>query len=128
VPAWQIPIPILKLFSKERKKRKKDVTTNLSNLKVVSPSPSPSPDLYHPPTHQLTNGLTFTPVHRTLDPLFALLIGTTAATIRIRREEAKAGRSGGEAWGLFTRWVSPLPSPSPTHHRVIGIHQADGWV
>ncbi|CUS13375.1 unnamed protein product, partial [Tuber aestivum] len=43
--------------------------------------------------------------NRTLDPLFALLIGTTAATIRIRREEAEAGRSGGEAWGLFTRLV-----------------------
>ncbi|KAG0641988.1 hypothetical protein HOY80DRAFT_686365 [Tuber brumale] len=47
------------------------------------------------------------PVHlisKTLDPLFALLIGTTAAAIRIRREEAEAGRSGGEAWGLFTRY------------------------
>lgn len=31
---------------------------------------------------------------RTLDPLFALTIGLSAATVRIQREERAAGRNG----------------------------------
>ncbi|KAI5852212.1 hypothetical protein BZA05DRAFT_444755 [Tricharina praecox] len=33
-------------------------------------------------------------ISRAADPLFALFIGASAASIRIRREEAEAGRGG----------------------------------
>jgi len=33
-------------------------------------------------------------ISRAADPLFALFIGVSAASLRIRREEAEAGRAG----------------------------------
>ncbi|MCJ1225830.1 hypothetical protein MMC12_002479 [Toensbergia leucococca] len=50
-------------------------------------------------------------ISKTLDPVFAILIGTSAATIRIRREEKERGGSGDltEIAGVFgervKRWA-----------------------
>lgn len=48
--------------------------------------------------------------NRSLDPVFALAIGTSAAVIRIRREEREKGRSGdaGEIGQTFVRRVGKI--------------------
>ena len=57
-----------------------------------------SPTLIHPALIVYT-------ANRSLDPVFALVIGFAAAGIRIRREEKEKGRSGdvGEVGQTFVR-------------------------
>ena len=75
---------------------------HLHNLQVrllVSPPP-PLPISPHPHYRQHQAHTT-----RTLDPIFALAIGASAALVRIRREELETGRSGAVAdiMGTFGR-------------------------
>jgi len=44
-------------------------------------------------------------ISRTIDPLFALFIGASAATLRIRREEIEAGRNPVDAFTSLKRRI-----------------------
>ncbi|KAK4189991.1 hypothetical protein QBC35DRAFT_117801 [Podospora australis] len=51
-------------------------------------------------------------ISRVADPIFAVFIGLSAATLRINREEKEKGRTRQETWDALRRRVSALTKSS----------------
>ena len=92
----------------------------LSNYHIIDPHPANNQPPTTKKTHKMANYLISrfaspsaqpTRAANTVDasvadPIFALFIGASAATIRIRREEAEAGRTPTQALEALKRRVS----------------------